>query len=108
MKTIDNSEDQNLKHFFNEMKAKDSIIAVPQFPKLRRPKSRILIPLGIAASLVLLAWFYSGNEQIPTLEKDVFIITLEEGENNELQFKIEYTSELESWESPTTSLLTEF
>ncbi len=108
MKTIDNSEYQNLQNFFREMKAKDSTIEVPQFPKIRKSKSWGLIPLGIAATLAFLAWFYMGNEPIPTLNKDVIIITLEEGQDNELQFKIESTTELESWESPTSSLLTEF
>jgi hypothetical protein len=108
MKTIDNSEDQNLQHFFSEMKAKDSTMVVPQFPKIRKSKSWSLIPIGIAASLALLAWFYRGDEPIQTLDYDVIIITLEEGKDNELQFKIESTTELESWESPTSSLLTEF
>lgn len=108
MKTIDNSEDQNLQHFFSEMKAKDSAMVVPQFPKIRKSKSWSLIPIGIAASLALLAWFYRVDEPIQTLDHDVIIITLEAGQNNELQFKIESTTELESWESPTSSLLTEF
>lgn len=108
MKTIDNSEDQNLQLFFSEMKAKDSTITVPQFPKIRKSKSWSLIPIGIAASLALLAWFYRGDEPIQTLDYDVIIITLEEGENNELKFKIESTTEFESWESSTSSLLTEF
>lgn len=108
MKTTDNSEDQNLQNFFSEMKAKDSAMVVPQFPKIRKSKSWSLIPIGIAASLALLAWFYRGDEPIQTLDHDVIIITLEAGQNNELQFKIESTTELESWESPTSSLLTEF
>ena len=108
MKTTDNSEDQTVEHFFNEMKTKDSAIAVPQFPKLRKTKSWSWVPVGIAASLALLFWFYKGNEPNKSLDKDVIIITLEEGQNNELQFKIESTTELESWESPTSSLLTEF
>jgi hypothetical protein len=108
MKTIDNSEDQNLKHFFSEMKSKDSGIAVPQFPKIRKSKSWSLIPIGIAASLAVAAWFSWENEEPQTLDYDVIIITLEEGLNEELQFRIERTTELESWESPTSSLLREF
>jgi hypothetical protein len=108
MKIIDNSEDQDLQNFFSEMKSKDSAIALPQFPKIRKSKSWSLIPIGIAASLVVAAWFYFGNEQTQTLDHDVIIITIEEGQNKELQFKIERTTELESWESPTSSLLTEF
>ncbi|NHE57241.1 hypothetical protein [Cyclobacterium plantarum] len=108
MKTIDNSEDQDLQDFFSEMKAKDSAIEAPQFPKIRKFKSWSLIPIGIAASLILMAWFYTRDKPIQTLDHDLIIITLEEGQNNELQFKIESTTELESWDSPTSSLLTDF
>lgn len=108
MKTIDNSEDQDFQDFFSEMKAKDSTIVVPQFPRIRKSKSWGLIPIGIAASLALLAWFYRGDGSTEPLNHDLIIITLEEGQNKELQFKIESTTELESWESPTSSLLTDF
>lgn len=108
MKTINNSEDQGLQNFFNELRAKDSVRVAPQFPKIRKSKSLMLIPVGIAASLALLAWFFSGDKAIQTLDHDVIIITLEEGQNKELQFKIESTTELESWDSPTSSLLTDF
>jgi hypothetical protein len=33
---------------------------------------------------------------------------LEEGPNQELQFHIQETTEMDIWESPTASLLTEF
>ncbi|WP_114751987.1 hypothetical protein [Pleomorphovibrio marinus] len=108
MKTINNSEDQDLQNFFSELRAEDSVIVAPQFPKIRKSKSWRLIPIGIAASLALLAWFFSGDKAIQTLDHDVIIITLEAGQNNELQFKIESTTELESWDSPTSSLLTDF
>jgi hypothetical protein len=105
---MDNYEEQNLLHFFREMKAKDSAKPVPQFPKLRKSKSWSWVPIGIAASLALLIWFFKGNETNTSLDKDLIIITLEEGKNNELQFRIETTTELESWESSTSSLLKEF
>lgn len=108
MKTADNIEDRELLNFFSEMKAKESSYELPEFPKPRQTKLWQLIPIGIAASLALIAWFYMANEPNQNLDQDVIIITLEEGKNNELQFRIETTTELESWESSTSSLLTEF
>lgn len=108
MKMQDSDSEKELANFFLEMKEKDRKKEVPPFPIRKNPKLWYLIPIGIAASLALFAWFNWGDKSIQSLEYDVIIITLEEGQNNELQFKIESTTELESWESPTASLLTEF
>jgi hypothetical protein len=108
MKTADNIEDKDLQDFFAEMKAKDNFKELPEFPKPKQTKIWQLIPIGIAASLALIAWFYMAKEPNQKLDQEVIIITLEEGKNNELQFRIETTTELESWESSTSSLLTEF
>ncbi|WP_158856358.1 hypothetical protein [Lunatibacter salilacus] len=108
MKITGNSTDQDLVNFFSEMRAEDSAIVVPPFPKIKKSKSWSLIPLGVAATLALLAWFFIEDKAIQTLDHDVIIITLEAGQNNELKFKIESTTEMESWESPTSSLLTDF
>jgi hypothetical protein len=90
------------------MKKQDLKVTIPQFSGKKKSGYWKLIPIGIAASLTIAAWFYMGDDPIATLDHDVIIITLEEGQNKELQFKIESTTELESWESPTSSLLTEF
>lgn len=108
MKTTDNIEDLELFNFFSEMKAKDRSKELPEFPKSKKTKIWQLIPIGIAASLALIAWFYMAKESNQNLDQEVIIITLEEGKNNELQFRIETTTELESWESSTSSLMTEF
>lgn len=108
METTDNIEDQELKEFFDEMRKKDSKMEIPDFPKFKQSKTWKLIPIGIAASLALIAWFYMANEPNQNLDQEVIIITLEEGKNNELQFRIKTTTEFESWESSTSSLLTEF
>jgi flagellar biosynthesis/type III secretory pathway M-ring protein FliF/YscJ len=101
--------DKEIESFFAQMREKDREIQIPDFPKAKRQRSIYWwIPLGIAASLVTAAWFFARDKAVQPLEQDVIIITLEEKQNNELQFKIERTSELESWESPTSSLLNEF
>lgn len=102
-------EEDNLKAFFEELKKKDQKLIIPEFPVLESKKSiQWWIPVGIAASLALGAFFISSEEKQVQPNPEVLIITLEEGPNQELQFHIQETSEMDIWESPTASLLTEF
>jgi hypothetical protein len=104
----DESE-KEIESFFAQLKEQDKAVQIPDFPQAKG--SRRLhwwLPVGFAASLVMAAWFLAGDKTDQSLEQNVIIITLEQKQNNELQFKIEKTSELESWESPTSSLLNEY
>lgn len=99
-------KDPELKAFFQELRKQDEQLLIPPFPELEK-KSRILwwIPAGIAATLLLGAFFLPREKEVePTPE--VLIITLEEGPDQELQFQIQETNEMDTWESPTASLLT--
>ena len=102
-------EEDNLKAFFEELKKQDQKLIIPEFPVLES-KKRIhwWIPVGIAASLALGAFFISSEKKQVQPSPEVLIITLEEGPNQELQFHIQETTEMDIWESPTASLLTEF
>lgn len=103
--------DQEIKKFFKEWKAKDESLHIPEFEGLPKPKSNstpLWITIGIAASLLLFApliWPEEENIEVPS---DVLIITLEENENHEQQFTIQQTTYLDTWESPTSSLLTDY
>ena len=108
MKMQDSDIDKELEQFFLEMKEKDQQMPIPPFIQSKKRSIWKFIPYGIAASVLFALWFFTGKQEDFKLEQDVIIITLEEGQNNELQFRIETTTELESWESPTSSLLTEF
>jgi len=103
--------DQELRGFFQAMKEKDENIFVPEFPDIKKTKAiHWWIPVGIAASLA--AGFFLLGEKEPSAPPapigEVVIITLEEGPNQEMQFNIEHTNEMDIWESPTASLLTEY
>ena len=102
--------DQELRGFFQAMKEKDRSIPVPDFPEINKTRSiNWWIPAGIAASLV--AGFLLFGEKEPAVTPpigEVVIITLEEGPDQEMQFNIEHTTEMDIWESPTASLLTEY
>jgi hypothetical protein len=104
-------EDQELRGFFDAMIEKDLEISVPDFPEFKKTKSfNWWIPVGIAASLAAGFVFLGDkkNPAAPTPIGEVVIITLEEGPNQEMQFNIEHTNEMDIWESPTASLLTEY
>jgi hypothetical protein len=108
MKMQDNNSDKELAGFFLEMKEKDRKIEVPPFPKQKNPKLWYLIPIGIAASLALGFLLLPHENQASNPPTEVIIITLEEDEKNNQQIRIEEKTYLETWESPTTSLLTEY
>ncbi|MBN7809320.1 hypothetical protein J0A68_00040 [Algoriphagus sp. H41] len=105
-------EDQDLRGFFDAMIEKDLDIPTPDFPEVKKPKTiSWWIPAGIAASLAAGFFLLGEKEPAPTPQApigEVIIITLEEGPDQELLFNIEETTEMEIWESPTASLLTEY
>jgi len=108
MKTPEQNDEQMLESFFAEMREEDKELNVPPFPKQKKQRRWIMVPLGIAASLLLLMWSKSVRESSPSLEHDVVIITMEEGLDQELKFEIQTAASIDVWESPTSSLLTEF
>lgn len=102
--------DQELRGFFQAMKEKDQSIPVSDFPEIIKTKTiNWWIPAGIAASLTL-GFFLFGEKETTVTPPigDIVIITLEEGPDQEMQFNIEHTNEMDIWESPTASLLTEY
>lgn len=108
MKMPDKEIDWELQEFFAEMKGKDAQIPIPVLPKFRRSKNWLWIPVGIAASVLMGIFYFSPNDSEYHLEKDIIIISLIQDKNNELQFSIESTTSMDSWEASTSSLLTEF
>ncbi|MFC3879462.1 hypothetical protein ACFOSV_04720 [Algoriphagus namhaensis] len=104
-------QDQDIQRFFDELKAKDQQLAIPEFQGLPKPKvnmTPLWLTIGIAASLFLFAPLIWPEEEQIEVPRDVLIITLEENENDEQQFTIQQTTYLDIWESPTSALLTEY
>jgi hypothetical protein len=101
--------DKELQNFFQAMKEKDLEIPTPDFPELAKAKNfNWWIPMGIAASLLLGIFFLPKENTIPEAPVDVIIITLQQDKNQEPQILIEEKTYLETWESPTSSLLAEY
>ena len=102
------NKDPELKTFFQELRKQEKDLIIPPFPEVQKKSSSIgWIIAGVAASLFFGAFFLP--EEIPAEPApEVLIITLEEGPDQELQFHIQETNEMDIWESPTASLLTEY
>ncbi len=102
-------KDPELNAFFQALKEKDQAIPTPEFPV--QPQIRSLawwIPLGIAASLALGFFLWTGEKAAPEPPAEVIVITLQEDEHQKQQILIEEKTHLETWESPTESLLAEY
>lgn len=105
---MNQEHDSSLKDFFQELQKQDEQLLIPPFPELEKKKRSIWwIPAGIAATLLLGA-FFLPEEKPAEPATEVLIITLEEGPDQELQFHIQETNEMDIWESPTASLLTDY
>ncbi len=97
-----------LNRFFEEMKAKDEDLSVPPFPTQKPKKLNPWIPVGIAASLTFIGVAVWYEKPVPDSHAEVIIITLQQGENQQQEITIEESTYLETWVSPTSSLLTEY
>lgn len=99
---------EQLERFFDQMKKQDEHIAIPAFPEVKTRKFGFWIPAGIAASMAFAFLFIQEPEPTEPVSPEVVIITLQEDENQNQHFTIEETTFLETWESPTSSLLSEY
>ena len=105
---MNQEKDPSLKDFFHELRMQDEQLFIPPFPELKKKNRSIWwIPASLAATLLLGAFFLT-EEKTAEPAPEVFIITLEEGPDQELQFHIQETNEMDIWESPTASLLTDY
>ncbi len=100
--------DQELKRFFTEMKKQDEVVLIPDFPETKVNAVNWWMPIGIAASLLLGGFIWMNQSPEPELHKDMIIISLEKGENDMQEIKIEEKAYIDTWESGSSSLLTEF
>lgn len=102
-------KDTELKAFFQGMKEKDLEIPTPDFPEVAKARTiNWWIPMGIAASLMIGFLLLPQEEIISEPPAEVIIITLQQNENQEPEILIEEKTFLETWESPTSSLLAEY
>ena len=100
---------RDIQAFFDQMKEKDQNLTIPEFPEVVKTRSiNWWIPIGIAASLMIGFLLLPQEEMITEPPAEVIVITLQQDENHEPQILIEEKTYLETWESPTSSLLAEY
>ncbi|RAI95333.1 hypothetical protein [Algoriphagus yeomjeoni] len=99
---------EQLERFFDQMKKQDEQIEIPVFPEVKTGKFSFWIPAGIAASIIFAFLFIQKPVPTESSTPEVVIITLVEDENQNQHFTIEESTFLDTWESPTASLLTEY
>ena len=102
-------KDPELNTFFQKLRKMDEHLDIPPFPKQEK-KSPLMwwIPLGIAAAVALGFFLWPSEEPAPEPPAEVIIITLQKDEHQKQQILIEEKTLLETWESPTESLLAEY
>ncbi len=99
---------EQLDRFFDQMKKQDEHLEIPAFPEVKTRKLGFWIPAGIAASMIFAFLFIQKPTPVERPAPEVVIITLHEDENHNQHFTIEESTFLDTWESPTASLLTEY
>lgn len=104
------TEHQEIKSFFEEMRKEDLKNKIPEFedmfPKKRPSSLRYIIPVSIAASLILgfSIWTKTPETVIP---EDELVIAIENADTTTETLLTKETSVF-SWESSTASLINDF
>jgi hypothetical protein len=107
METSD--KDPELIDFFAELSSKDAKVKLPDLPKTQTKMFNWLLPMGVAASVLLGVFFFNHQNQEDTLLKDQVVITMYgEGNEGDIQFEIKEVSSIDTWEPATQSLLEGF
>lgn len=104
------TENKEIKSFFDDMRKEDLKNTIPDFeavfPQKRKSKIRYIIPVGIAASLIV--GFGIWNKKPETItEEETLVISLE---NQETTTDVLLSDDLSvfDWESSTASLINDF
>ena len=106
-----NKHDDDIREFFNEMRAFDNQHSIPPFEDVvRRPsrKQYYLIPAGIAATVILFFGVYIVNllnTPENTQENVTIIVDIESTPNESI---LTQGTSLYAWDAPSNSLINEF
>ena len=104
---------RELEEFFSKMKNADQGMKVPEFeelfPKRKAKLGKLLIPMSIAASILLALSFYVLNIEKPDqLHQEDLVITIGQEETSSTSILIPENGSIDQWESPTNSLIEDF
>ncbi|MFC4635333.1 hypothetical protein ACFO3O_15595 [Dokdonia ponticola] len=107
-------DDHNIKSFFAEMRKKEKQLAIPEFdamlPQKKSSPMRYIIPIGIAASLIIGFGIWTTTQKTSTPE-ETLVITIESEETNAetpTESLLTDTMSVFSWQSETDALINDF
>ncbi len=107
-------EDNDIKEFFERLQETDRLEAeIPSFnlpeapPKPKRSVLRYLLPLGVAASLLLFFGIDWGPHNT-SIEDETLVITMTIEESNTTDDFLSDETSISSWKSPSDILIQEF
>lgn len=107
---MNTEDDHDIKSFFDDMRKKDKQQSIPEFeamlPKRSTSKLRYIIPVSVAASLIVGFGIWPKTPKTTT-EQDTLVITIG---NEEITTEIVLPEDISvfSWESSTASLINDF
>jgi hypothetical protein len=107
---MNTEDDHDIKSFFDDMRKKDRQQSIPEFetmlPKRSTSKLRYIIPVSIAASLIVGFGIWPKTPKIAT-EQEALVITIE---NEKITTETLRSDDISvfSWESSTASLINDF
>ena len=103
-------DDKIIREFFDKIKEVDQKRVIPGYPVKKRNRARWLLSAGVAAGIIVLLGCYFLVQQ-NSRQGDRRTIFLEMSVNHDPEGSIEsFTApaSMDSWESPTNSLIADF
>ncbi len=106
-----NTEDDDIKAFFADMRKDDRQHEIPKFeemfPKKRPSRMWYMLPVSIAASLIVGFGVFTHTPEGNTLEEDELVISIGDQETT-TETLLSTDTSVFSWESSTASLINDF
>ena len=112
-----NISDDELKKVFSELRSEDmERLEIPSFEQVvdrkKSARTRYLIPIGVAASLILGVLIFLQPDYSNTSEQsgseEIILLGKEQTESTDELLDGEEAFVADSWESPTSSLIADF
>lgn len=107
---MNTEDDHDIKSFFAAMRKKDKQLAIPEFdamlPKKKPSIVRYIIPVGIAASLMIGFGIWTTTQKTKIQEETVVITIVNEETSTESL--LTDTMSVFSWQSETDALINDF
>lgn len=105
-----NTEDDDIKAFFADMRRDDMQHTIPKFeemlPKKRPSRMWYMLPVSVAASLIVGFGVWTNTSEVKTTEEEL-IITIGDQETT-TETLLSADTSVFSWESSTASLINDF